>query len=96
MNCAKCGGDITKLTRRCNTCGFDFGAELYDKFAFYFTWKDELDKLTELQNSLFSAIANVSAKIRRYEEVLKCDLGRMATTPLPKRKRKTSAKNKRR
>ena len=96
MNCPKCGNAITTLVRRCTTCRTDFGKELYDKLAFYYTWKDELEKLTELQNSLFSAIANVSAKIRRYEDVLNRDLSQLKISPAQNRRNPAGAKNKRR
>ena len=96
MNCPKCGNAITALVRRCTTCRTDFGEELYDKLAFYFNWKDELEKLTELQNSLFSAIANVSAKIRRYEDVLKRDLALLTISPARNKAKPVRAKNKRR
>ncbi len=97
MNCPKCGNGITSLVRRCKSCRTDFGENLYDKFAFYFTWQEELEKLKELQNSLFGAIANVSAKIRRYEAVLTRDLERLDVAPVrSRRKAGTAKKNKRR
>ncbi len=96
MDCPGCGSAITSLVRKCSTCGFDFGKELYDKFSFYYTWKDELGKLTELQNSLFAAVANVKEKIQRYEAVLKRDLEMRAASPAPAKRRTTPAKNKRR
>ena len=87
MHCPKCGSAISTLVRRCSSCKLDFGEELYDKFAFYHDWKKELDRLTELQNSLFSAIANVSAKIRRYETVLNRDSAKAARSKRQKRKK---------
>jgi hypothetical protein len=36
--------------------------------------KDEFEKLTKLQNSLYVGIANVSSKIQRYEAVLTREL----------------------
>ncbi len=94
MNCPQCETAVTKPVRYCSGCRYDFGAELYDKFSFYFSWKSELDKLTELQNTLYSGIANVSAKIRRYEDVLKRDLAR-AASPAPQRKKPAQAKKRR-
>ncbi len=70
MNCPRCRSSIIKPGRYCGSCGHDFGEELEDKFEFYFSLKDELDKLTDMQTSLYSGIANVSSKIQRYEEVL--------------------------
>jgi hypothetical protein len=101
MNCPKCEGAITKPERYCGACGHNFGVELHDKFKFYFGLKDELEKLKELQNSLYSGIANVSARMQRYEEVLIRDLERMTvspTSPSPKtaRKKTVRAKAKRR
>ena len=96
MNCPNCGSAISTPVRGCKTCRLDFGEELYDKFAFYHTWKDELEKLTELQNSLFAAIANVSAKMRRYEDVLNRDLALRAVSESPKRNKVARKKSKRR
>jgi hypothetical protein len=73
MNCPKCGNAIVIPERYCD-CGQDFGEELYDKFSFYFGLKDEFEKLTKLQNSLYVGIANVSSKIQRYEAVLTREL----------------------
>ncbi len=95
MNCPRCETSITKLVRYCSSCKYDFGKELYDKFSFYFSWKGELDKLTELQNTLYAGIANVSAKIRRYEEILNRDLARAASSPGPQRKKSARAKKRR-
>jgi hypothetical protein len=101
MKCPKCGGAITKTERHCGVCRHDFGVELHDKFKFYFGLKDELEKLKELQNSLYSGIANVSARMQRYEEVLIRDLKRMTVSPTspspkPARKKTVRAKEKRR
>ena len=96
MNCPKCATAISKLGRYCGACGYDFGEELFDKFTFYFGLKDEFDKLTKLQNSLYAGIANVSAKIQRYEEVLRGDLERAVVSPKPKRKKAVRLKKKRR
>lgn len=96
MNCPKCKSAIMKLGRSCGGCGYDFGEELYDKFSFYFSWKDEHERLSELQNSLYAALANVSAKIRRYEEVLKRELEQAGASPAPARKKRARTKNKRR
>lgn len=86
MNCPKCGNAIESLGRFCNKCGQDFGEELYDKFSFYFGLREEFDKLTRLQHSLYSAIANVSAKIKKYEEVLDRDLKLQASALAGERK----------
>jgi len=96
MNCALCGSDIAKPGRHCSGCGSDFGKELQEKLSFYFSWKEELRRLNELQNSLFAGIANVSEKIRRYEVVLQRDLERMKASPTRVTKKKAGAKNKRR
>jgi len=96
MNCPKCGTAITRLGRHCGSCKYDFGEELFDKFAFYFGLKDEFDKLTKLQNSLYVGIANVAAKIQRYEEVLRSDLERLAVSEPPARKKRGKAKKKKR
>ncbi len=93
MNCPRCGTAIMCLTQSCEGCGYDYGDELYDKFAFYFGLKDELDKLMQLQNSLYAGIANVSQKIQKYEEVLRCDL---ASAPDVKIKKSAREKRKRR
>ncbi len=92
MNCPQCETAVTQPVRYCSSCRYDFGEELYDKFSFYFSWKGELDKLTELQNTLYAGIANVSAKIKRYEDVLKRDLARGAAA---QRQKKTRAKKRR-
>jgi hypothetical protein len=96
MNCPKCGSDISKLGRYCGSCKYDFGEELFDKFTFYFGLKDEFSRLTKLQNSLFVGIANVSAKIQRYEEVLRRDLERATVPEKPARKKSVRVKKKRR
>lgn len=99
MNCPKCGGALTNPERYCGACGHDFDAEVHDKFKFYFGLKDELEKLKELQNSLYSGIANVSARMQRYEEVLIRDLKRMTPSPpspKPARRKSTRSKDKRR
>jgi len=97
MNCPGCGSAIITLKRSCG-CGYDYGEELYDKFSFYFGLKDELDKLTKLQNSLYAGIANVSLKIQKYEEVLRRDLAALPSARAEKVKKKArkSAKKKRR
>jgi len=94
MNCPGCGSPIMSLKRSCG-CGYDYGEELYDKFSFYFGLKDELDKLTKLQNSLYAGIANVSQKIQKYEEVLQRDLQSLPLAASKKGKRKRR-ENKRR
>jgi hypothetical protein len=96
MNCPKCGSAISKLGRYCGSCKYDFGEELFDKLTFYFGLKDELSKLTKLQNTLYVGIANVSAKIQRYEEVLRRDLERPVVSPKPARKKPVPMKKKRR
>ncbi len=87
MNCPSCGNKIGYLTRSCPNCGYDYGEALYDKFAFYFGLKNELDKLKTLQNSLYAGIANVSVRIKTYEEVLRRDL-----SSLPVRVKKAGRK----
>ncbi len=87
MNCPMCGTAISKLGRYCESCKYDFGEELFDKFMFYFGLKDELNQLTKLQNSLYAGIANVAARIQRYEEVLRNDLERLKVTKKPARKK---------
>ena len=96
MNCPKCGTAITKLGRYCGSCKYDFGEELFDKLTFYFGLKDEFNQLTKLQNSLYVGIANVAAKIQRYEEVLRNDLERMVISGKPARRKPVKAKKKRR
>ena len=96
MNCPKCGSDISKLVRYCGSCKYDFGEELFDKFTFYFGLKDEFNRLTKLQNSLYAGIANVSAKIQRYEEVLRRDLERAPVPEKPARRKSGRVKKKRR
>ena len=96
MNCPACGAAITKLGRYCGSCKYDFGEELFDKFTFYFGLKDEFTQLTKLQNSLYAGIANVAAKIQRYEEVLRNDLERVTISEKPVRKKPLKAKKKRR
>jgi len=96
MNCPKCGTAIIKLGRYCGSCKYDFGEELFDKFTFYFGLKDEFNQLTKLQNSLYVGIANVAAKIQRYEEVLRNDLERLDVSEKPVRKKSAKAKKKRR
>ena len=76
MNCPKCTMAVTKPVRRCTGCGFSFGEELQDRFSFYFSWKEELKRLNELQNTLYGGMANVTAKIKRYEEIIERDLAR--------------------
>ena len=80
MNCPKCGSVIAGLGRYCTGCGHDFGEELYDKLSFYFGLKDEFEKLTKLQTSLYAGIANVSVKIQKYEEVLRRDLEKQSAS----------------
>ncbi len=80
MKCPSCGNKITCLTRSCSGCGYDYGEALYDKFAFYFGLKNELDKLKTLQDSLYAGIANVSVRIKTYEEVLRRDLSSIPLT----------------
>jgi hypothetical protein len=89
MNCPRCDAAITKPARCCSTCRYDFGDELTDKLSFYFSWKDELGRLTELQSTLYAGIANVTAKIKRYEGVLKRDLARAQATVPPAGGRKS-------
>lgn len=96
MNCPQCGSAILKLGRHCGSCKYDFGEELFDKLTFYFGLKDEFNRLTKLQNSLYVGIANVSAKIQRYEEVLRRDLERPVVSLKPVRKKAVKAKKKRR
>jgi len=96
MNCPMCGSAITTLVRYCSSCRADFGEEFYDKFAFYYTWKSELDRLMELQNSLFAAVKNVSEKIRKYEDVLRRDLATLAESSPRARKKAVQTKNQRR
>ena len=96
MNCPKCGTAITRLGRYCGSCKYDFGEELFDKFTFYFGLKDEFNQLTKLQNSLYVGIANVAAKIQRYEEVLRRDLERAAVSEKPARKKPSKVKKKKR
>ena len=97
MNCPKCGSAISKLGKYCGSCKYDFGEELFDKFTFYFGLKDEFNQLTKLQNSLYVGIANVAAKIQRYEEVLRNDLERLKVPEKPARKKPpVKAKKKRR
>lgn len=83
MLCPKCRSEITAPARRCASCGYDFGEALYEKFLSYFSWKDELERLTELQNSLYAGVANVSAKIQRYKDILTRDLEQAAETLSP-------------
>ncbi len=78
MNCSRCAGEISGPGRYCSHCGHDFGKELEDKLRFFFTLKEELAKLTEMQNSLYAAIANVEAKIQRYKQVVKSELSKMS------------------
>jgi len=81
MNCPKCGTAISKPIRRCTGCAFNFGEELQDRFSFYFSWKEELKRLNELQNTLYAGIANVTAKIKRYEEIIERGLARKVGEP---------------
>ena len=74
MNCPKCKTAIAAPGRFCGKCGHDFGDELHDKFIFYFGLRDEFEKLSRLQNSLYAGIANVSQKVQKYEAVLQRDL----------------------
>ncbi len=80
MNCPRCGNPILALARSCSKCRLNYGEALYDKFEFYFGLKDELEKLTKLQNSLYGGIANVSVKIQKYEAVLRRDLVALPAT----------------
>lgn len=94
MNCPKCRYAIVSLRRSCGGCGYDYGEELYDKFEFYFGLKEELDKLTKLQNSLYAGIANVSLKIQKYEEVLRRDLANAPAGPADSGGKATRRKHK--
>jgi hypothetical protein len=91
MNCPGCDNPIVNLRRSCSRCGYDYGPALYDKFAFYFGLKNELAKLSDLQNSLYAGIANVSQKIQKYEAVLRREL-----TSLPAVKGKKTVRKQRR
>ncbi len=94
MNCPKCKIAVTKSVRRCTGCDFNFGEDLQDRFSFYFAWKDELKRLNDLQNTLYGGIANVTAKIKRYEGIIERDLARKE--PVPASGNPNSAKKKKR
>lgn len=96
MNCPGCENPITNLRRSCSRCGYDYGPALYDKFAFYFGMKNELAKLTGLQNSLYAGIANVSQKIQKYETVLCRELASLPAVKVGKTARKQGRKTEKR
>jgi len=97
MNCPKCNNAIVSAGSNCNLCGYAYSEELFAKLTVYFGMKNELDRLNKLQDSLYAGIANVTLKIKKYEEVLLRELNK-ANIPPARRKSKAAVrkKNKRR
>jgi uncharacterized membrane protein len=76
MNCPKCASPVNKSGRFCASCGHDFGTEFLARFTVYLALKNEADRIGAVQNDLASGLANLTLRLREFENLLAHDLAR--------------------
>lgn len=75
MECPGCNGVIAYLSQKCESCGYVYDKEIYEKLSFYFDLKNELDHLRSItKNDIWAGLQKISEKIKGYEGVIDADL----------------------
>ena len=80
MNCPNCKNTITLSGKYCASCGYDFGEEASKRVSFYFSLKDEFERVRSLQGELQEGFESIAVKFRSYEELLSRELSGAAVS----------------
>lgn len=78
MECPKCQYQITRLVKKCESCGYQFDSIVYQKLSLYFDLKTELNGLNVFKEMLSEKIKSFSQKIKSYEKILIFDLKKIS------------------
>lgn len=81
MECPRCNKVIAYLSRECETCGYVYDKEIYEKLSFYFDLKNELEHLRSIaKNDLWAGLQKIAKRIEEYEGIINIDLNNRAAS----------------
>ncbi|MEW6714352.1 MAG: DUF2339 domain-containing protein [Nitrospirota bacterium] len=78
MNCPQCSRDIQTALKTCDSCGYTFHDEMYDRLSFYFDLKSERDNLDSIRDRAISDIKKLNSKVFKYEARLSADIEKIS------------------
>jgi uncharacterized membrane protein len=82
LKCPKCKKVINEPIKVCNSCGFIYDNEIYEKISVYFELRDELVHIRSLKESFQSSLENIVTKINAYEVFLNNKLESLSGTSI--------------